>query len=175
MNNQSKEAWQNTIPVTSPKCYLTGLPALSLPAPEGTTGDSNFMSVFYDINKSGKKLNLQLAGEAQVLNTNHIYGEYGIYECSEGMRKLGLYIPEEIAVVYAANHYRAILDLLYDSLRTHQQVIGLTGTTEEWLDTPEQKVLVLEKAAQMLPFLSEPESEELRRWIEKERQPGYWS
>lgn len=175
MKETSANQWQFTIPFTTKTQYITGLPALNLPAPEDTTGDSHFLSVFFDSNKTGKKLDLQVAGDGQDLNTNHIYGSYGIHECSAAMKKRRLQLPREMTAAYVANHYRAILDLAYESLNKHQTILGLTGVTEEWLDTEEQKVLVLEKALEMLPFLNEQQSEALLAWIEKEKLPGYWS
>lgn len=175
MSVNAKQERQVLIPPTTPTQYITGIPALNLPAPEGTTGDWHFISTFYAVNKSGKKLDLQLAGDGQVLDTNHIYGSYGIYECGSAMRERGLQIPLEMTAVYAANHNRAILDMVYRSLLVHHKVLGLVGAAEAWLDTQEQKLFLLEKAAEMLSFVGEREREALRCWIDKEREPGYRS
>jgi len=165
---------QVPIPHTTPGHYITGIPALNLPAPEGTSGDWHFYAVYYDTvdNNGGTSVVLQLAGDGEVLNTNNIYGRYGIYECSAAMKKYGLIIPNRKA--YAANHFRAILDMLYWSLIRYHKVIGLIGATEDWLDTNEQKDFLLKKAEKMLPFLCrKTEQIELQNWIDRERLPGY--
>ena len=109
------------------------------------------------------------------MNINRIYEQYGVYECSKAMREVGLDIPEGMAHVYAANHFRAILDMLYRSLIRHHKVIALAGATEDWLDSQEQKEFLLEKAAEMLPFLDKGQKANLRKWINQERPPGYRS
>jgi len=55
-----------------------------------------------------------LAGEKEDINTNHIFGNYGIYMCNESLEIRGLKAVGKIS--YAANHFRAILDLLYKEL-----------------------------------------------------------
>jgi len=80
-------------PNTSPTHYITGTPALNLQAPEGTSGDWHHRSTFYGF-PDQETLPLQLAGEGEIINTNPIYGTYGIYECSAAMRRVGLLIPE---------------------------------------------------------------------------------
>lgn len=171
----NKNPKQVVIPQTTPTHYITGKPALNLQAPEGTSGDWHFFAVFYDVENTGETLPLTLAGEGEFINTNQIFGQYGIYECSAIMREAGLYISDEITAVYAANHLRAILDLIYRSLIKHHEVIALDGATEDWLDTEEQKAEVLHKAIEMIPYLSPAESSELQRWISKESLPGYRS
>lgn len=165
---------QVEIPITSLSRYITGMAALNLQAPEGTSGDWHFTNVYY-APAAGDTISLQLAGEGETINTNNIYGDYGVYECSTTMRKAGLSIPAHISAVYAANHYRAILDLLFRSLQLHHKVIGLIGATEDWLDTNEQKEFLLQKATDMLSFLSPIDAAELQKWIDKERIPGYRS
>src|SRR4051794_10608739 len=117
------------IPATSPTRYLTGACALNIPAPEQTTGDWHFQNVFFI-----SPLPPQIAGEGEdtLVNTNPIFGAYGIHECSEVLKKLGLSLPEN-APVYAANHYRAILDLLISSARAERPADYL-AQPEDWLD-----------------------------------------
>ncbi len=171
-----KPGEQAPIPVTTPTHYITGIPALNLPAPEGTTGDWHWSTVFYNATDNNRPaIPLQLAGESEPLDTRHIYGQYGIYEGSTAMMDVGLDIPESMPDVYAANHFRAILDMLYWSLIKYHRVIALDGATEDWLDSQEQKEFLLEKAAKMLPFLDKGQQANLQRWINQERPPGYRS
>ncbi|MDA8337309.1 MAG: hypothetical protein M0Z41_20370 [Peptococcaceae bacterium] len=171
-----KTGEQAPIPVTTPNRYITGIPALNLPAPEGTTGDWHWSTVFYNATDNNRHaIPLQLAGEGESLDTRHIYGQYGIYECSKAMMDIGLDIPKSMSNVYAANHFRAILDMLYWSLIKYHRVIALDGVTEDWLDSQEQKEFVLKKAAEMLPFLNNNDRDKLQDWISQERLPGYRS
>lgn len=167
--NRFKPRIQVKIPNTTPAHYLTGKAALNLPAPEGTSGDWHFSNVFYDLADDNKvPYQLPLAGEGETVNTNHIYGDWGIYECSREMRGRGLILPAGMTAVYAANHFRAILDMVYSSLIRHHKVICLSGVTDDWLDTTEQKALLLDKAAEMAPHIPKEEHEELLSWIRRE-------
>jgi hypothetical protein len=47
--------------------------------------------------------------------------------------------------------------------------------SEDYLDTEEEKKILLEKASIMLPFLSSEKQELLRKWLDNERLPGYKS
>lgn len=173
--SESPKMNQIEIPETTPQRYITGKAALNLPAPEGTSGDWHFVISFYDPANSNKPLSLLLAGEGEQLNTNPIYGEYGIYECSEAMRRRNLILPEGMTAVYAANHFRAILDMVYNTLTVYQRVVALQGATEDWLDTEEQKEELLKEAAKMLPFFADKAQRQLQQWIDQERKPGYRS
>ena len=159
---------QTTIPETSTTRYISDKPALNIPAPEDTTGDWHFDNMFFDVSGTGKPLPLLLAGEGEKLNTNHIYGDYGIHECSAALIKRGITLPDGMTEVWSANHFRAVLDMAYDSLVSHSRVMRLTCAAEDYFDTAEQKKELLTKALEMLPFLNQAQGEALKRWIENE-------
>lgn len=159
---------------TTPTHYISGKHALNLPAPEGTSGDWHMRAVFYDITGDNSSLSLLLAGDGETLNTNHIYGSYGIYECTDAMKRCGLNVPEGTEN-YAANHFRAILDMVYNTLKKHSRVVGLQCSTDEWLDTQAQKKELLTQALKMKPFLTAQEQVELDKWIEYEKTNEYWN
>jgi hypothetical protein len=148
--------------------YISGKAALNLPAPEGTSGDWHFFGYFYSSNPG---LEVYIAGEGESVNTNHIYRDYGVYNCSDGLKKLGL--NYEGKVPYAANHFRAILDLLYDFLLCDMYPRQVQFASEEFLDTAGEKALLLAKAAAMSHFLAPHRQALLRQWLEKESLPGY--
>jgi hypothetical protein len=156
---------QTTIPETSTTRYITDFPALNIPAPEDTTGDWHFDNMFFNVTGIGKPLTLQLAGEGEALNTNHIYGSYGIHECSAALKNRGITLPEGMEQVWAANHFRAVLDMAYESLTLHDKVMLLTCAAEDYFDTAAQKIELLTKACEMLPFLTEKQGEALKSWI----------
>lgn len=158
---------QLEIPPTDPAHYITGIYALNLPAPEGTTGD--WHDVFHwrqGIDRPGHVL----IGGSEELDTNAIYDNLGIYEGKASLQNLGLDLPLGTEHIYVANHFRAILDLLYRSLSRYQAVFNLTGATEDWLDTPEQCDYLLDQAARLAPSLTERAQAALRSWINHERQ-----
>ena len=159
---------QTTIPETSITHYITDLPALNIPAPEDTTGDWHFDNMFFDVTGEGQPLALKMAGEGESLNTNHIYGTYGIHECSAALIKRGINLPEGMTEVWSANHFRAVLDMAYESLVEHGKVMCLAGAAEDYFDTAEQKKELLTKALDMLSFLTPEQGEALKSWIEKE-------
>lgn len=103
----------NTIPPTSEKEYLTGRTALNIPYEDGTFADWHFSEVFL----SGRG-GFHRAGK-EVPDTSEILGSYGIRECSDVLRRFGVPV-EEGKKVYAANHIRAILDLVLRSIQKHK-------------------------------------------------------
>lgn len=151
----------NTIdfPETSPTRYLTGMVALNIPAPENTGGDWHFWGTFQSPSFPN---NIGLAGEGLEWNTNPIFGDYGIHECSDILRSRGISIPDGVQV-FSANHYRAILDMLYHSVSKGQAPRHLA--IDDWLDTEEQKKDFFRLLEQLIPKFSPSEKELGSSWI----------
>ena len=126
---------QVEIPPTTPEHYITGLYALNLAAPEGTSGD--WHDVFHWQDGAEQPRQVTLAGMGDI-DTTSIYGDLGIYEGRDRLVAQGLDIPAGMQRVYIANHSRAILDLLYRSLHRRGRVLNLTGATTTGL-TPESR------------------------------------
>ncbi|WP_043562507.1 hypothetical protein [Actinomyces israelii] len=156
---------QVEIPPTTPERYITGIYALNVQAPEGTSGD--WHDVFHWREGVDDPDEVMLGGSAEV-DTNHIYGDLGIYNGKDSLLAKGLEIPGQTASVYVANHFRAILDMVYHSLTHYRRVYNLTGATTDWLDTPEQQQYVLEQATRMTPFLPQESQQHLADWVSKE-------
>ena len=156
---------QGEIPPTDPEHYITGLYALNVQAPEGTSGD--WHDVFHWQEDYDNPPRVTLGGSAEV-DTTPIYGGWGVYEGKDRLQAMGLAVPSEVREVYLANHTRAILDLLYRSLTRWGRVLNLTGAATDWLDTYEQGVFLLEQAEYLAPHFPEAVQDELRRWIEEE-------
>ena len=68
---------QVEIPPTTPEHYITGLYALNLAAPEGTSGD--WHDVFHWQDGAEQPRQVTLAGMGDI-ETTSIYGNLGIYE-----------------------------------------------------------------------------------------------
>jgi hypothetical protein len=97
----------NTIAHTTNKEYLSGLTAFNIPTIDGNCADWHGTSIF-----NNKNTKFIVAGN-QLENTNHIFGLYGTYECSEILKKN--YKTILVEKVYAANYIRALLDIVYNS------------------------------------------------------------
>ncbi|MHB1730418.1 MAG: hypothetical protein ACYCVG_05550 [Leptospirillum sp.] len=153
--------FSNTIdfPYTSPTRYLTGMTALNIPAPENTGGDWHFSGAF---RSSSFPENLKLAGEGLEWNTNALFGEYGIHECSDILRSRGISIPDGVQV-FSANHYRAILDMLWRSVSSGR--IPQHLAIEDWLDNEEQKSVLFSLLDRFFQQFSPVEQRLISSWI----------
>ncbi len=146
-------------PETSPTRYLTGMTALNIPAPENTGGDWHFSGTF---RSPVFPENLDFAGEGLEWNTNALFGEYGIHECSNILRSRGISIPDGVQV-FSANHYRAILDMLYRSVSSGH--IPQHLAIDDWLDTEEHKSVLFSLLDQFSHRFSPTEQRLIDSWI----------
>jgi hypothetical protein len=149
--------------------YISGMAALNLPTPEGTSGDWHFLNLFFREDRARIR-RIFVAGEGEKINTNHIFGSYGIYRCEESLKKRGLFSEGR---PHAANHFRAILDLLYQSVNEGDYPRHLQGSSEDYLDTNEEKTLLFDKTMIMLPHLGIKQQSTLLAWLEVEKKSGY--
>ena len=160
---------QNIIPGDlSQDRYISGMAALNLPAPEDTSGDWHFMNLFYSDDKPSEVF---VAGVNGRVDTRHIYGCYGVYECSSALRRRGLRFDVSSAY-YAANHTRAILDLIYYYLLRHLDLSHFRGASTDYLDTEKQEEELLRMASKMLTELDAQQKFYLEDWIAKETAGG---
>lgn len=149
------------LPKTTATCYLTGMTALNIPAPEGATGDWHFEESFFG--RNGRAPKIFVAGEGRALNTNPIWGDLGIYDCSSILRAKGIVIAAE-EKVYAANHGRAILDLLYRALKNLEYPHHIA--VDDWLDIAAEKKQLYDSFPMLNSFLKEDEKIILNSWLE---------
>lgn len=121
-----------TIPPTSPTRYLSGRPALNLISEDGT-GDWHFVETFgRDRVITGR---FAIVGEGCETNTNAYLGNAGIYDCTALLDELG--IPHESTPAFAADHARAITDLvLAESLLGRSADFAIL---DDWMPQPESK------------------------------------
>lgn len=149
------------LPKTTPTRYLTGMTALNIPAPEGTTGDWHFEESFWG--RNGRVPKFFVAGEGAELNTNSIWGALGIYDCSNILRAKGIAIAAE-ENIYAANHCRAVLDMLYNAIQHKEYPHHIT--VDDWLDMPKEKKRLFDSLSVLNGFLEEDEKIILNSWLE---------
>ena len=112
---------------------------------------------------------MKLAGDGLEWNTNPFLDDFGIYEGKKSLEAKRLYIAPDIKEVYIANHFRAILDLLFFYIKETGRASRVQYATGDWLDTPEQKELLLSKALLLQNAFEGKNKETLLRWIETER------
>jgi hypothetical protein len=165
------------IPETSLDCYISGYCALNLPAPEDTSGDWHGVNVFCGFepidNLKDNGLLVDLAGINGFTDTRNIYGDYGVYDCTKELARYG-YIHEG-GRAYAANHFRAVLDLLfYDLCHGMRYPRQLGGASENYFDNDEQKNFLLDKAREMRPYLNSEGERKLLMWIDNEETGNWW-
>jgi hypothetical protein len=147
------------LPHTTNKHYITGITALNIPSKEGT-GDWHFQESFYG--RGNIKPKISLAGEGESLNTNPILADFGIYECSQVLRECGLHIPEK-EKVYAANHYRAVLDMLYRA--ASNQTFPYHLNLEDWFNKSGEVAQLLKEVKHMEKKLPSDERKIIEQWL----------
>jgi len=118
----------NHIPSTSPEHYLTGQAALNVPYDDNTFADWHFDEVFL----SGRG-RFRVAGQ-DFPDTSQFLGSYGVRECSAVLRRYGVKLDDG-EKVYAANHVRAVLDMVVSALSKGK--VPAHVTVDDTLDSPE--------------------------------------
>lgn len=145
------------IPETSPEHYISGIAALNIPSVDGT-GDWHMHGVFRANTK--KPPLLFIVGEGEPFNSNKIFGNEGIIECSHILDEFKIeHVSEK---VYAANHIRAIADLILYFSETGSSLDHLP--INDWLNNEEQKrdlYLLINKSESIT------KNTEIRKWMIK--------
>lgn len=152
---------------TSLDKYVSEVDALNIPNEEGTSGDWHPSNGF-DLNRE-----VIYGGLNSDYNTLGILGHFGIKDRYNHAIKVGLMLNYDVC--YVANHIRAILDLVYRELLRTNKVLTMYCASEDFLDTEEQKELLLTKAELLLPYLTDLQKINLKKWIDHETIEGYRS
>ncbi|MDR3319055.1 MAG: hypothetical protein LBS99_06410 [Clostridiales bacterium] len=162
----TSDVYQLAIPETDTDRYVSGRYALNLPGE--TSGDWHFTSVWF----SDTPCAVELWGKGQKRDTTAVLGSFGIADRFAAVEKTG--IMSKHRHIYAADHYRAILDLLI--VGAANGVMSLVkGATTDYLDTQEQKEYLLSQAEKALssPHLSTKQKALIKEWIERESRNIY--
>ena len=117
-------------PQTSKSAYLTGHTALNIPSDEGT-GDWHILDSLSNVER------FRVAGK-NCISTNDVFGTEGIFNCAKIMKKYGANIPSNVTTVYAANHYRAMADLIWDAVKRKIRWMD-SFIADDWFPAPEDK------------------------------------
>lgn len=147
------------VPVTTPHRYLSGMAALNLPSVRGT-GDWHLIETFFSPKK--RRSRSFIAGVGCETDTTQQLGELGIFECSALLDDLK--IPRPAGEAYAANHARAIADLVLAAVAKGGSPDFVC--VDDWMPGEEDKREVFELLEISLPYLSEEDRGQVRAWIE---------
>lgn len=146
-----------TIPATAKGRYLGGMAALNLPSLSGT-GDWHFEQTFF--RPRSKRSRSFISGQGCPTDTNSFLGDEGIYDCTNILLKLG--IPYERSPVYAANHARAIADLVLDAImRDHSPDFVVL---DDWMPRNTDKQQVFGMLVKAIKCLSTQQKKQVLDW-----------
>jgi hypothetical protein len=126
-------AAKTQFPITTRARYMTGLSALNIPAPEGT-GDWHFAETFEGF--AGRPPGpFQLAGD-NATDTRRWLGDTGIFDARSRLEPYRLELPP--GPIYAADHYRAIADMVLAAVVAGQPFED-SISLDDWLPEPQEK------------------------------------
>lgn len=147
--------------------YITGQYALNIHhsgKKDEPSGD--WHGAIWDNIKELPHKDVKYAGEGCFINTFHIWGDFGVYDDTEHLKNCNFIIKEKN--VYVADYYRAILDMVYESLMKYNEIINLNCITYDCLDNDEQVMLVVNKAKILEKYLNSSQIIELKKWFYNE-------
>jgi len=146
------------IPETTPQRYLSGVAALNLPSTNGT-GDWHLIETFFKPKQ--KHSRLFIAGVGCAGDTTSLLGERGVFECSSLLDELK--IPHPTGPAYAANHARAIADMVLVAI--------LDGGSpdfvqlDDWMPGDDDKQAVIELLNYAMPKLNAEQQQKVIAWL----------
>lgn len=145
------------IPATSKQRYLGGMAALNLPSATGT-GDWHLQQTFFRPRR--KRSRSFISGFGCQTDTTSLLGETGIYDCTKVLSELG--IPYEGAIAYAANHARAIADLVLSAVQRGESPDFVV--LDDWMPRDSDKQQVFALLMQVLEYLPAEQQEKVFVW-----------
>jgi hypothetical protein len=154
------------IPPTSRQRYLSGIAALNLIAPEGT-GDWHMIEIFFRPHKN--RAVTFIAGEGCATNTIPFLGDAGVFDCTSVLNDMRIAYGGEVA--YAANHARAIADLVIGTVLRGQSPEFVI--VDDWMPRDSDKQKVYDLLDRALPQLSPEHQEKIRQWRQAQDEYDY--
>lgn len=155
-----------TIPFTTPTQYLTGVAALNIPYEDNTFADWHFCAVFLIGDGCFRVVGKDFP------DTSHLLGTYGIRECAGVLRRYGRPVAEG-EKVYAANHVRALLDMVIHSIEKGKMPHHVT--VEDMLDDEASLKDFREQLDLLKSRIRNPETLLLlTQWEQQLRSEGTW-
>lgn len=155
---------QLMLPPTSAKHYLTGKTALNIPSPEGT-GDWHFAETFEGF--AGRTPKHFLVAGIDTVDTTRFLGDEGIYNCREQLLKRGINLAP--GPIYAADHYRAIVDMILNALHRNWDFEGAV-ILDDWLPESAEKDRLLFLIERIRPGLRDDQWKKVEAWAYRQKQ-----
>lgn len=145
--------------------YITGQYALNIhhaDIEDEPTGD--WHGFIWDNIKELPHKDVTYAGKGCFIDTFNIWGNFGIYDDTKHLME-NFILKED---TYVADYYRAILDMIYSSLKKYGKIYHLNCITHDHLDNEHQVMLVINKLQLLEKHLNSKENDELKRWVDNE-------
>jgi hypothetical protein len=149
-----------TIPATSPYRYLGGMAALNLPSPTGT-GDWHMEQTFFHSRETRSRS--FISGVDCATDTTSILGDIGVYDCTDLLDDLR--IPHAEGSVYAANHARAIADLVLSAVLRDESPDFIR--LDDWMPRDSDKQEVFDLLSIAFKQLRHKQQQALLAWQNK--------
>ncbi|TRO07522.1 hypothetical protein EQ836_25215 [Ectopseudomonas mendocina] len=146
-----------TVPATSRLRYLGGMAALNLPGPNGT-GDWHMTQTFF--RPRVKRSRSFISGVGCSTDTTPILGDAGIYDCTAILDGLGIH--HESAIAYAANHARAIVDLVLAAVLRGESPDFVV--LDDWMPRDTDKQQVFDLLLKAIPHLTNEQQKRVQEW-----------
>lgn len=153
---------ENAIANTTQQHYITSIAALNIPSLDGT-GDWHFSDCFI---QHGDFLPQQHLAEIDTISTRHLLGDYGIYECSDILKKYGAAPLPDKAKIYAANHYRAVVDMIFDLIKNGQSITD-TVILDDWFPEDSEKQTVYQLLDKLKADLTDQQWMMIDKWKQR--------
>lgn len=96
---------------TTKENYLTSFAALNLSTAEVNTGDWHFNGFF--IGHNGRPPGPFCIAGKDLVSTNHLFAKNSVYDAT---KLVPTELVQENSIIYAADHYRAVGDMIYNSI-----------------------------------------------------------
>jgi hypothetical protein len=152
------------LPKTSVRTYISGLHSLNLDLKDGTGFDWHFSNYWLEGNTP-----IKLYGEGQETNTNGIYGYYGVSNRDWILQNFGL----NVKTIYMADHHRAILDLVYESLSKYKMIGYAKGCVSDYFFDNNHAHELFAQLVRMLSHMEGERREILYGWLSREFRSFY--
>lgn len=148
------------IPETNRFKYLSGMAALNIPSESGS-GDWHLVETFLKPKKASSRLFVTGVGCSD--DTTPLLADAGVYECSKVLDQYK--IPRPAGKVFAANHARAIVDMVVTT------VLGGGSpefiTLDDWMPSDEDKQSVFSLLSLALTKIEPSKRKLVSKWMMK--------
>lgn len=150
--------------------YISGQKALNIDDFEHHTGDWHKFAAWGGDDIEVKRFTLM--GDGEEYNTNPYLGDSGIIDATDTLRKMG--IKHIAPTVWAANHTRAIADIVICDILTKGRVYSFTlYEFDAWFSTQSDKEKVYTLLQQALPHLPQHAQLPLMAWLKTAKETDF--